>query len=304
MGTTNDNQDITSEAPKLLLCSSIASASDPGSNAVTKPQAGIGKEHPELSWYYMYLSYKELKRYIAVFSGRKAVKLRTSEGITEECYFCFKVFSYTEAGHRKRFEQCDYTKQEYAARRESARIVKEAFSTGSASQLNALTDEKEVQSSGWLFVCAPLEQLQRILSAMLPRQYLVTDYVTHRAAVIPQCQMEEFIYLYESMPYNIELMNRPLEDYLQKKQKIRMEVRTAFLRHKEALQEVEALKLSVRQAQENYRIMQNRYLNQLAILTDLLDANSVLLNAELQLTNARTHVIYTYYQLQKACGRL
>ena len=70
----------------------------------------------------------------------------------------------------------------------------------------------------------------------------------------------------------------------QKKQKIRIEVRTAFLRHKEALQEVEALKLSVRQAQENYRIM--------------------LLNAELQLTNTRTHVIYTYYQLQKACGRL
>lgn len=80
----------------------------------------------------------------------------------------FKVFSYTEAGHRKRFEQCDYTKQEYAARRESARIVKEAFSTGSASQLNALTDEKEVQSSGWLFVCAPLEQLQRILSPCSP----------------------------------------------------------------------------------------------------------------------------------------
>ena len=90
----------------------------------------------------------------------------------------------------------------------------------------------------------------------------------------------------------------------QKKQKIRMEVRTAFLRHEEALQEVEALKLSVRQAQENYRIMQNRYLNQLAILTDLLDANSVLLNAELQLTNTRTQVIYNYYQLQKACGRL
>ena len=57
-------------------------------------------------------------------------------------------------------------------------------------------------------------------------------------------------------------------------------------------------------AVENYRIMQNRYLNQLAILTDLLDANSVRLNAELQLTSARTQVIYTYYQLQHACGRL
>ena len=90
----------------------------------------------------------------------------------------------------------------------------------------------------------------------------------------------------------------------QKMQGIRVDVRSAFLRHREALQRVEALKLSVRQAEENYRIMQNRYLNQLAILTDLLDANSVRLNVELQLVNARTRVIYTYYQLQKACGDL
>ena len=93
-------------------------------------------------------------------------------------------------------------------------------------------------------------------------------------------------------------------DEEQKMQRIRMDVRTAFLRHQEALQRVEALQLSVRQAQENYRIMQNRYLYQLAILTDLLDANSVRLNVELQLVTARTRVIYTYYQLQKACGRL
>ena len=90
----------------------------------------------------------------------------------------------------------------------------------------------------------------------------------------------------------------------QKMQGIRVDVCSAFLRHREALQRVEALKLSVRQAEENYRIMQNRYLNQLAILTDLLDANSVRLNVELQLVNARTRVIYTYYQLQKACGDL
>lgn len=90
----------------------------------------------------------------------------------------------------------------------------------------------------------------------------------------------------------------------QKIQQIKVNVRTAYLRHREALQQVEALKLSVKQAQENYRIMQNRYLSQLAILTDLLDANSVRLNAELQLTSARTRVIYTYYQLERACGRL
>lgn len=90
----------------------------------------------------------------------------------------------------------------------------------------------------------------------------------------------------------------------QKMQKVRVDVRTAYLRHQEALRQVEALKLSVRQAEENYRIMQNRYLGQLVVLTDLLDANSVRLNVELQLTTARTRVIYTYYQLQKACGRL
>ena len=216
------NQDITGEAPKLLLCSSIASGSDLGSNEGITPMAGIGKEYPELGWYYLYLSNKELKRYISVFSGRKAVRLRTPSGTVEEIFFCFKVFSYTATDHRKRFEQCAYTKEEYTARRDSARVVKEAFATGSTQKLNTLTNEKGIEGNGWLFVCAPLGQLECILSAMLPRQYLVTDYNTHRAAVIPQRQMEEFIYLYESMPYNIELMNRPLEDYLQKKQRIRI----------------------------------------------------------------------------------
>ncbi len=90
----------------------------------------------------------------------------------------------------------------------------------------------------------------------------------------------------------------------QEMQRIRVRIRTAYLRHQEARNQVDALQLSVRQAQENYRIMQNRYMNQLAILTDLLDANSVRLDVELQLTAARTRVIYTYYQLLRACGRL
>lgn len=87
-------------------------------------------------------------------------------------------------------------------------------------------------------------------------------------------------------------------------QDIRISVKAAYTRHKEAMDRVEALKLSVKQAAENYRIVQNRYLNQLSILTDLLDASSVRLTAELQLTVARTQTIYTYYELQRACGNL
>ncbi len=98
------------------------------------------------------------------------------------------------------------------------------------------------------------------------------------------------------------LLSRNAEE--QKMQSIRMEIKNAFLRHREALEKVKALELSVRQAHENYRIMHNRYMNQLAILTDLLDADNIRLNAELQLTNARTSAVYAYYQLRKACGRL
>ena len=99
-----------------------------------------------------------------------------------------------------------------------------------------------------------------------------------------------------------ELYYQNEEDRL--KQSLRMTIREAYLDHKEAVERVEALNLSVKQARENYRIVQNRYLGQLAILTDLLDANSVLLSAELELTVARVTVVYTYYELLNACGRL
>ena len=55
-----------------------------------------------------------------------------------------------------------------------------------------------------------------------------------------------------------------------------MNVQTALLKHREAIDRVDALRLSVRQAEENYRIMQT----------------------------ARTQVIYTYYELQRAIGAL
>lgn len=90
----------------------------------------------------------------------------------------------------------------------------------------------------------------------------------------------------------------------QLRQDLRRQVRTAYIKHLEALDRVRALGLSVEQAEENYRIVNNRYKNQLSILTDLLDASNVRLEAELQLTAARTEVLYTYYQLLRASGLL
>lgn len=90
----------------------------------------------------------------------------------------------------------------------------------------------------------------------------------------------------------------------QLRQDLRQQVRTAYIKHQEALDRVNALRLSVEQAEENYRIVNNRYKNQLSILTDLLDASNVRLEAELYLTHARTEVLSTYYQLLRASGLL
>lgn len=223
MKTNCNNQNITSEAPRLLPCSSIASVSGLGSHPVATSLTGVGKEHPDGKWYYMFLHNKELKRYVEIFTGRKPLMIKTSpEAQVEERRFCFKVFSYTTADHKRRFEQCPYNKEEYQHRRTSALAVREAFSTGAAEKLNALTDAREITGDGYLFVCAPLEELNLVLLNLLPRQYLVTSYKGYGPAVIPHREMEEFIYLYQSLPYNIELMDRPLEEYIQKKQKIRI----------------------------------------------------------------------------------
>lgn len=98
------------------------------------------------------------------------------------------------------------------------------------------------------------------------------------------------------------ILSRNAEE--QFRQDILINIKEALLKHQEALGRVKALELSVKQAEENYRIMNNRYMNQMAILTDLLDADNLRLNAELQLTTAQTLVVYTYYELQRATGNL
>ena len=77
-----------------------------------------------------------------------------------------------------------------------------------------------------------------------------------------------------------------------------------YTEHQQARNQVKTLELAVQEAKENYRVVRNRYMNQLSILTDLLDAETVLLDTELQLTNAKVNVIFTYYKLMQACGKI
>ncbi len=55
---------------------------------------------------------------------------------------------------------------------------------------------------------------------------------------------------------------------------------------------------SVELADQNYSVTSNRYQNDLALLTDMLDASNMKLSADLGLVSARINVIYNYYKMK------
>ena len=57
-------------------------------------------------------------------------------------------------------------------------------------------------------------------------------------------------------------------------------------------------------ATENYEVVSKRYENGVALVTELTDAANMKLSSELDLTNARINLIYTYYYLNFICNNL
>jgi outer membrane protein TolC len=71
-----------------------------------------------------------------------------------------------------------------------------------------------------------------------------------------------------------------------------------YTQYTQAFKMLETESKNVELAGENYRIVENRYNNQLALLTDMLDASTAKLDADVRLVNARVNIIYYYYQLK------
>lgn len=87
-------------------------------------------------------------------------------------------------------------------------------------------------------------------------------------------------------------------------QQTELDVNSAFIKYNEALTEFSQREKSRQLADDNYRIVEKKYLNQLALLTDILDASSAKLAAELNQSNAGINIVYQWYQLQKSTGNL
>lgn len=78
----------------------------------------------------------------------------------------------------------------------------------------------------------------------------------------------------------------------------------AYTMHRQAFAELHTQQKSVELAQQNYNVVNNRYLNQLALITDMIDASNIKLNAELQEINARINIAYTYYKIRYVAGSI
>jgi len=77
---------------------------------------------------------------------------------------------------------------------------------------------------------------------------------------------------------------------------------SAYTKFRESMEKLAVYETSLRLADENYRIINSRYLNELVLITEMLDASNTKLNAELQVVNAKLNVIYNYYRLQREIG--
>jgi outer membrane protein TolC len=85
---------------------------------------------------------------------------------------------------------------------------------------------------------------------------------------------------------------------------LRKEINKAYKHYTEDQEKIEELQLNIKQATENYRILNHTYFNQLSLITDLLDADTQLLQAQFELISAKISEQVHYYQLLKNTGNL
>ncbi len=94
------------------------------------------------------------------------------------------------------------------------------------------------------------------------------------------------------------------ELHLNTEDKIRQQVWAAFLKYKEALDQIEVARINLDYAVENERIIKNTYFNQTALITDLLDANVQQLRSRFELASDMIMAQNKYYFLQNVVGVL
>ena len=82
------------------------------------------------------------------------------------------------------------------------------------------------------------------------------------------------------------------------------QVQQAWTLYQQSYVDLDTQRKSVQLARQNYEVVNERYLNQLALITDMLDASNIRLNAELQEVDARINIVYAYYKMKFIAGTM
>lgn len=82
------------------------------------------------------------------------------------------------------------------------------------------------------------------------------------------------------------------------------EVQSAYTDYLQSYVELQTQQKNVELARENYDVVNERYNNQLALITDMLDASNTRLDAELSESDARIAVAEAYYKMKFISGEL
>ncbi len=85
---------------------------------------------------------------------------------------------------------------------------------------------------------------------------------------------------------------------------ISLEIRKDHVRYLEAYETLKTRQKSIELAESNYNVTYTRYINDMALITDMLDAANARLTADIELVNARINIIYNYYKLLFTSGKI
>jgi len=87
-------------------------------------------------------------------------------------------------------------------------------------------------------------------------------------------------------------------------EQIENQMQAAYVQYRQTFVELDTQCKSVELARQNYDVVNARYLSQLALVTDMVDASNILLNAELQEVDARINIVYAYYRMKYVAGEI
>ena len=90
----------------------------------------------------------------------------------------------------------------------------------------------------------------------------------------------------------------------EKEEQLSHDVFVANRRLEEAVEKIEIAREAIAQSKENYRIVKTKYANKLSLITELIDADNVYLEAQSNLISLEINKQLKYYQLQYVIGNL